>query len=570
MTGLLVGVEGMVLSSDPTTERLISGDVSGKPISNPRSNLPSGSAFVPYPAGRRSFSIPPTVPTSLLVNWMDFSAPGIGVGTGYLNAQEMDMVGDVRAQAEGLNLGWRFFRLEGTRGFMWGINGPQQIYALAPGEQFTSDEWIIVVHDGDWHNTAAAYRKRYEQAFRGDFLDWDRTSPTVRQNDIIINGFIAWGKKSTDKSRAYDFPDGVVITRFDAVAERVRDALAKLDLHADNAIVNLLGTGTHWGIYKMPDHFPMVEAAGGQAAGEKMAADLRQMGIAGLCFYAHPYFHHRNATNYEPAAETGWNYPHMDWHTSMGGIACMGEASWQRLWRERIIPQFVSSGVTGLYVDEGFGHQFICTRPNHSHGGSAVAILTAQTRGATGIYKEFRKQAGTRGFLQCETAGDLQARWIDLWDFNPNSTLRFTHPDHMMMTHVNRKAISESVAHALIYGCPLMIRALPSALSPQDILEGELLDAARSFVAIRREMREKRAPGYPQGFRDGLGLEVTGNLQAKLFTDGTAITVAYYAPEEFDGSLTVRGEAAGVPGVRRVVRPLRLKAKQMGYLVIRG
>src|SRR4030095_2905431 len=107
-----------------------------------------------------------------------------------------------------------------------------------------------------------AYRKRYQEEFRGDFLDWRTTSPVVRENDIIINGFIAWGKSSTDKSRAYDYPEGKVISRFDAIPKLVEDAVHKLNVRPENTIVNLLGTGTHWGIYKMPDHFPMVEAAG--------------------------------------------------------------------------------------------------------------------------------------------------------------------------------------------------------------------------------------------------------------------------------------------------------------------
>lgn len=450
-----------------------------------------------------------------------------------------------------------------------GNSGSQQIYPLAPGEQFTSDEWLIVLHDGDWHNTAAAYRKRYEEAFRGDFLDWRTVSPTVRENDLIINGFIAWGKSSTDKKRAYDFPNGIVVARFDEVPRLVADVVQKVGVSPANTIVNLLGTGTHWGIYKMPDHFPMVEAAGGQAAGLKMAADLRQMGIGGLCFYAHPYFHHKDATNYEPGADTGMSYLHMDWHTSMGGIACMGESKWQDLWRKQIIPQFAAAGVTGLYVDEGFGHQFICTRAAHSHGGSALAALTAQTRGATSLYREFRKQAGERAFLECETAGDLQARWIDLWDFHPSAQLRFTHPDHMMMTRINQSAPAESVAQALIYGCPLMLRALPVPFGRRDVLEGELLDAVRRFVALRQEIRQRRAPGYPNGFRDTAGLDVsTSKLRAKLFTDGKAITLAYYAPEDFQGSISIRGDKIGVPRLRRIIRPFNVKAKQMGYLAI--
>jgi hypothetical protein len=329
--------------------------------------------------------------------------------------------------------------------------------------------------------------------------------------------------------------------------------------------VNLLGTGTHWGIYKLPDYFPMVAAAGGQVAGEKMAAALRDMGIAGLGFYMHPYFSHKDAANYEPAADTGWNYPHMDWHTSLGGIACTGESSWRDLWRKRIFPQFTAAGVTGLYVDEGFGHQFICTNAAHSHGMNAIAVLTAQSRGASSVYREFRKQAGERGFLECETAGDVQGRWIDLWDFNPSALLRFTHPDHMMMTHINQSKVTESVAQALLYGCPLMVRTLPVAIGRRDVLEGELLDATRTFVALRQQLRKERAPGYPQGFRDTLGLNISGGeLQAKLFTDGRAFTVVYYAPEDFQGTIRVRAA-----GVGEAARPLRLKAKQMGYVVIK-
>src|SRR5258708_6021143 len=134
------------------------------------------------------------------------------------------------------------------------------------------------------------------------------------------------------------------------------------------------------------------------------------------------------------------------------------------------------------------------------------------------------EQVGERGFLECETAGDLQARWIDLWDFNPSSTLRYTHPDRMMITHVNQKAVTESVAQALLYGCPLMLRVLPVAIGRQEMLQGELLEAARFFIGVRREMREKRAPGYPARFRATLRLDTpAGKLQVKLFTDGTGV-----------------------------------------------
>jgi hypothetical protein len=59
----------------------------------------------------------------------------------------------------------------------------------------------------------------------------------VRVNDIVINGFIAWGKRSSDKSRAYDFPDGVVISRFEEIPGLVAEAVKKLGVRPENTIV---------------------------------------------------------------------------------------------------------------------------------------------------------------------------------------------------------------------------------------------------------------------------------------------------------------------------------------------
>ncbi len=553
ITGLFLGLESLVMNEDGTREQLAPGLVWSEPVRDPRHNLPAGSGFVPYPAGSRAFSVPPTVPNSLLMSWIDYADDRGGLGVAYLDRSDMDISGDVRAEAGGLAVGWRLFRLEGTRGFMWGYNGKRQNYPLAPGEQFSTDEWLLVLHGGDWHPTAAAYRKRYEVAFRGDFLDWEHTSPAIRSCDLVFNNNIAWGDSSKDPSRAYDYPNGHVIKRFEEIAPLTRQAIDALGAKPENVIVNTLGTGPDWGIYKMPDHFPMVEAAGGQAAAERMAADLNELGVAGICCYAHPYFLHRKANNYVASADTGRNYPHQDWHTSMGGIACMSEPAWQKLWSEKIYPRYAAMGIRGLYFDEGFGHQFICTNPEHSHGGSSVAILTAQSRGATELYRHFRDVIGPRAFLSCEGGSDLQARWIDLWHFEPTELLRFTHPDKLMMVSPNPKRIAESVAGALLFGCPLIFTP-----SPADTLQGEMLDVLRRFVALRREMREARVPGYPQGFRDTAGLSVRGgSLRAKVYTGPKGATVVYFAAQPFDGELVFEGAR----------RKVTAAANQMGYAV---
>ncbi len=570
VTGLFLGLEKIALNPDPGKERLLVGDVAGKPYVDPRRSLKEGKAYVAIPAGRRSFSVPPTVPAGLIVTWMDFADGGHGIGTGYANAQEMDLVGHVAGHANGLDLGWRLLRLEGSRGFMWGYNGEQQIYGLAPGEHFDSDTWFLLGHSGDWHETARAYRSCYEAAFGPDFLNWERTSPVVKENDIIINTFAAWGSSPKDKGKAYDYPNGYVINRFEDLAPKIEAAIKTLGAAPGNVLVNVLGTATSWGIYKMPDHFPMNAEAGGQAAAAEMCRKLNALGVGGLCFYAHPYFMHREAKNYVAKADTGWNYPHMDWHTSMGGIACMGSDEWIEMWRKEIYPKFAEMGITALYFDEGFGHQFICQRLDHSHGSSALALLTAQSRGASRLYRAWREAAGPKAYSACESGSDVQARLIDLWDFGaPTPIMRFTHPDKLIMARLRPKEIKASIGHAFIMGCPVLIAPLPGPFgSTPELLEGERLEGLRRFLELRREMRSKQAPGYPYSFKDDVGLtEVPPGLLAKVYADGRGLTVAYYAEQPVRGRLVIQADRLGLPALRRVVREVEAPAKEMGYLV---
>jgi len=567
ITGLFLGLEGITINSNPAAERLVVGDVSGKPYLNPRQGLPEAKGYMKVPAGRRSFSIPPTVPSNMVLSWIDYSDAGTGFGTGYLNGIEIDMVGHVESQPSGLALGWRLFRLEGSRGFMWGYNGERQIYPLAPGEQFNSDEFFLLLHDGDWHKTMDVYQQLYQTTFKDDFLDWEKTSPAVRKCDIVLNTFIAWGNPSKDPKQAYDYPNGHIISRFSDIPVAVDKAVKALEADPKNIIVNVLGTATEWGIYKMPDHFPMVKEAGGQEAAGDMCRKLRELGVAGITMYAHPCFMHRQARNYVPAADTDMNYPHMDWHTSMGGIACIAAEEWYELWVKKIYPQYGAMGVNALYFDEGFGHQFICRKPEHCHGPSALGILTAQSRGATRLYRAWRSAGGANFFLCCESGSDVQARWIDLWQFTPTEALRYTHPDKLMMLGPNKSDPWASVARAWIFGCPLLVAPLSTPWE-QTHLDGELLQALRQFVALRRELRKKNAPGYPQRFRDNLGLSVPPDLSAKVYADGTGVTVAYFAPKSVEGEVAVDGMPLGLPGMRTVRRTLKVSPKEMGYLII--
>ncbi|MEW5977343.1 MAG: hypothetical protein AB1898_16250 [Acidobacteriota bacterium] len=565
ITGLFLGLEGLVVNEDGSAERLVVADWKDEAAADPRHHLPEAPGVVmKLPEGKRSYSVPSSVPAGLLEGWMDFGDGRGGIGLCYLNKQEMDLVGHVEAQPAGLSLGWRLFRLEGTHGFMRDYNGPRQIYPLAPGEHFQTDEWLIVLHDQDWHQTAEAYRKRYEVHFAGDFLTWDKVSPVVRQCDIVFDSTVVQASRSQVKGQVYDPEHGYLVNRFSDLPDRIHKATEALDLSPENAILIVLGTGPDWGWYRLPNYFPMSELAGGQVEAEQMCRDLKSMGIGGLCFYAHPYFMHKRSPHYTPSAETGLVYPHVDFHSSLGGIACMASDEWQTLWRDEIFPKFVQMGVLSLYWDEGFGHQMICTRPEHIHGSSSLGVLTAQIRGARRLYQSWRNLAGPDAFLLCEGGSDVQARHVELWGFpTPVETQRFTHPDKLIIAEIDHRDVRTSIARALVYGCPVMVREF---MGGESILKGEALEALRDYVHIRREIRHKSAPGYPHGFRGTKDLSFPRDrLMACAYADSTGCTVAYFAHQPWQGEIVL-----DMPGGRRRVRnriKLSVKAtkNEMGY-----
>lgn len=553
ITGLLLGLPDLAFGAAAEAETLTAPTGSmGKMWANPRVSL----ATTP-----QIFSIPPTAPGSLVCGWLDLSAPGFGFGVGYLNRRGMDMVGEARFDDGRAALGWRLFRYQGSWAFMEKINGPLQIYPLQRGEEFSSDDWFLGFHQGDWHETASFYRKEYERTFAGDFLDWERTSPAVRNADLIINTTAAWGVMAADKKK-YDLTKGEVRSRFLDIPGKVKKMVEAVGVRPANSLVVMLGQATHWGIYKLPDYFPVSKEAGGPADFKEMIRQLRQdIGIAGTHFYAHATFNHQQAENYVAEADTGWDANLYSNYDHLGRIACMDSKGWWELWKNKIIPGFVESGASGIEFDEGFGHHFICSQPGHLHSSSAESILTAQLRGSLRIFRECRRAFGSEGYLESEGGSDVGARHFDLWEAGgkaPLEVVRYTHPDKMIALFAND---AEDFNRAFIYGLVVLYHV--------DRFTSEVAGALGKYAALRRQLREQRAPGYPHGFRDDRGLKLsTPGVLAKVFSDSRGITVAAYAKEPARAELAVDGRLLGHPkiGVRRQV--LKLAKQQAGYFII--
>lgn len=551
VTGIFLGIDGLPPVAEADREVFSVPAGMGQQTPNPRAELTDQELL---------YTSPPTVPRGLFCQWLDVSGADRGFGTGYLNRRSMDMLADARFESNRSRLGWRLFRLEGTWTFMDDIKDPL-IYPLQRGEDFVSDDWFLGLHDGDWHNTADRYRREYERVFAGDFLPWEEVSPLVKATDMVLNISAAWGVMSEDKVH-HDMERGELRVPFLEVPDRMQELIDKLGVEPNHCLMVMLGQATHWGIYKLPDYFPVNAEAGGPEAFKEMIRRLREdIGIVGTHFYVHMAFNHPDATHYAAQADTGWtaniyaNYDHL------GRIACQDSPDWWSHWRDNVIPNFVEAGASGWEVDEGFGHHFICDHPGHLHGLSAESILTAQPRGSLRIFRAWREAAGPEAYLECEGGSDVGARHCDLWEAGasgPMEIVRYTHPDKLVTCFASSP---KDALRAFVYGMHMLVTYNKGQIIPPEY---------HQFVALRKELREQSAPGYPQAFRDDRGLTSPGaGLVAKVYADDAGITVAYYSEEAVQGEVTVDCAALGHPewGIKR--QAVDLAPLEAGYFIIR-
>jgi hypothetical protein len=152
--------------------------------------------------------------------------------------------------------------------------------------------------------------------------------------------------------------------------------------------------------------------------------------------------------------------------------------------------------------------------PAHLHGTTAVGILTANTRGALRLHRMLHDGLGPQSSIIVEGTGDMSGRWADLNHAYPDPAVAFTlpfkryvwgldtvTPDPKLTEHVH-----EALAHGYAIVCSGKAPADPAPL--------------RHYVTFRRRLERAHVPGYPDGYRDTLGLRWnSAALSACTFRD---------------------------------------------------
>ncbi len=484
--------------------------------------------------------------------WMDLYGPKGGVGIGYLNCQGLSMLFNVEAKRGGLEFNWQLFNVNHEKATeRWTSVGG--IYGLEPGRDFTTDQWILAPHAGDWHRMADIYRIEYEKAFKDDYLTWKETSQVAKDLDLITSYTIL-----NARNRAPFYGDQ---HKFLEVPPLVSQLLKDIGVLPRNLLVGFLGHSPHWPL-QMPDFYPCCEEGGGTEACRQMIGEIKGLGVEAIQFYAHLFYNHPKANDYVAEADTGYDHQNALW-LEIGNVANTDSVAWQKLWKNKYIPGYRDLGVTGVFLDQG-PTQYVVPP---TAGADNLRILGAHVRGVREMLRAFRDGfAGQPFYFWTEVGSDLQTRDVDIWTTGggyaqggqlTTEMVRYTFPYRLAVDHgVTVEAINQALVNGFILSLPSEI---PEAAKP----------AVRQFASMRRLLRERAAPGFPEGFRDRVGLRFdSSKIRARSYSSSEGITVLYAALADTDASIEVdRGALGRGTGIERV--SVKLRAGETGYQILK-
>jgi hypothetical protein len=366
---------------------------------------------------------------------------------------------------------------------------------------------------------------------------------------------------------------------FRVIPRMVKDTIERSGVAPENLMVSLLVFWNKAPLY-YPDHFPCGRENAKEAIAEcrKTVADIRAMGVETVMLFTHLFYNHPEAEDYVPEADTGYDHQNVFWN-DIGHVACVEQTEWQDLWKNKYIPGFKSMDVNGLLLDQGPVAHMVCANPDHIHGTDTVKMLSSFSRGTDMQIKAFREVFKDRGcFLWSECSGDVPTRNVDMWaGVTPGAAasagiaqtmdiVRYAFPyrlcsysaflEDWTVTDVNECLVKSYVAGGY-FGFELEKKWAP-----------ELDEAIAQYIRIRKELRDKAAPGYPQGFKGTVGLNVgDSDVVARAYVGNGGLTIVYYARKDVSTVIDIDTKALGLHLGNRGLS-VSLKKDEAGYSIV--
>jgi hypothetical protein len=463
---------------------------------------------------------------SLESGWADLYTENAGIGIGYINAQKLAMEFSLK-----MDKGMKFSPVLFDAKIILGKSVP-----LMQGESFTTDEVIIAPHSGDWHTMADIYREEYNKAFvtkdgKPDYLTVETLSKKVKNTDYMFRFFAGL--------------DGKLVTTYDKMYNDVTNWLKSFNSTTEplgkNGMIWITGQNEKGYAFDVPIMIPSFPPSGGTDGLKTLDQKLQALGCT-VFHYEHPFAVDPDGAGYIKSADP---LQHTEfWNLCTHHSVCIDNEAMMNLWKNKIIPDIKSTGADAVQFDQGSIQQTVCDLSGHSHELDAVSRLTSHIKAVTELSIYVRKNLSDESYIVSEGASDLTTRYMDirqtgwfrkqLYGGKPNRTLRQYIFPQFVSQYDGSLYISEgNMENSMLAG------AVSGGIVC--ISDGAVNEIPKEYIRFRTEIRDAKAPGFPVGFKDTLGLQVSDSkLFARVFTDGKKVTVTYTSGKSEINNATVK------------------------------
>lgn len=565
--GLFAGVNGQ-LCADGTTGWTSGGTVDGSRV-NEKMGIPdwNGGSTISNPnstlTSYKAYGNPGWSNQSLSVGWIDLYTNNKGLGIGYVNDAGMAMSFEINKNSAGSYIRWQQFALNNMPNAILQDNASATYYGLeGSGTTWTTGNWIIAPHSGDWHAMADAYRMVYYQDMGGKYIPVS-DYPANFSDVWFADEYMGYGVQSPGATKQVFMNATDIFTQ----AQRRTSAVGSTYKNWMIKLVGFNGNGTTGGHeYGHPAYTLWGNPAGTAAQVQAAVNSLINNGVQFPGIYMNIIGNYTDANNiisgaYLSNANNGrkvLEYSTNTWQNA--GDA--DHADWQN-WFNNMAAVWRDRGFKSFKFDQLPLLAGITTNTSHVHSANnMVGTLTSDAVGKREIVKYYWSFDPTyKPYITSEMGNDVTSGYSVYWGWNGNwapiigtfnngDYIHYTFPEKTMPAY-NESTSGINLAKLNLYQSATITKN------------------AERYNTFRNSIKSKNAPGVPFNFKDNIG--ITNNLNGlyaySFPTVNNGMTVTLFASQAVNGNITVDMRKFGYTS-SSVVIPVTLSAGDFGYAII--
>lgn len=565
--GLYAGVNGQ-LCADGTNGWSTGGTVDGS-RSNEKMGIPdwNGGTTVSNPNSAlttyKVFGNPGWSNQSMAVGWIDLYTSSKGLGIGYVNDAGMAMNFEVNKNGSGSYIRWQQFALGNMPNAILQDNASATYYGLeGSGTSWTTGNWIIAPHSGDWHAMAEAYRTVYYQDMSGKYIP--STDYPANFSDVwFADEYMGYGAQTAGGTKQVYMYANDIFTNSQNRTSRIGSSFKNWMIK----LVGYNGNGTLGGHeYGHPAYTLWGNPAGTSAQVQGGVDRMISSGLQFPSIYMNIIGNYSDANNiisgaYLSNANNGrkvLEYQTNTWQNA--GDA--DHADWQN-WFKNMAAVWRDRGFKSFKFDQLPLIAGITTNTSHVHvANNMVGTLTSDTVGKREIMKYYWTfDSNYKPYITSEMGNDVTSGHSIYWGWNGGNTTiigTFNNGDYIHYTFPEKTMPAYNATTSGTNLAKLNIYQFATATAN-----------AERYNTFRNALKSNNAPGVPFNFKDTIGItnSITGLSAYAFASTSNGITITFNASQSVNGNIYIDMRKFGYSS-SSVTVPVTLSAGAFGFAII--